>query len=78
MAEALRNRLGHRAAKVPTRAMPDLAARAVALANPQMKALLPLLGRTQKFSTEKARRVLGFAPRPARETGGDCGETLLS
>jgi hypothetical protein len=37
------------------------------------KAMLPLLGRTQAFSTEKARRLLGFAPRPAADTVADCG-----
>jgi hypothetical protein len=57
--------------------MPDLVARGVALASPQMKALLPLLGRTQAFSTEKARLKLGFAPRPAADTVADCGASLL-
>jgi hypothetical protein len=42
-----------------------------------MKALLPLLGRTQPFSTQKARRVLGFAPRPAQDTIADTGASLL-
>lgn len=77
MAKALKGRLGERAAKVPTAAMPDLAFKALAAVNPQMKALLPLLGRTQAFSTEKARAVLGFAPRPAAETVADTGESLL-
>jgi dihydroflavonol-4-reductase len=78
IAKVLRERLGDRAAKVPTAAMPDLAFRALAVASPQMKALLPLLGRTQAFSTEKARRVLGFAPRPPADTVTDCGESLLA
>lgn len=78
MAEALRARLGPRAARVPIADMPDLVFRGLAAVNPQMKALLPLLGRTQPFSTEKARAILGFAPRPARETIGECGESLLA
>jgi dihydroflavonol-4-reductase len=41
-----------------------------------MKALLPLLGRTQKFSTDKARSVLGYTPRPAADTVADCGASL--
>ena len=78
VAATLKARLGERAAKVPTANMPDLVARGLALASPQMKALLPLLGRTQAFSTEKARRMLGFAPRPAADTVADCGASLLS
>jgi nucleoside-diphosphate-sugar epimerase len=76
VAKTLKSRLGSRAAKVPTAAMPDLVARGLAAVSPQMRALLPLLGRTQAFSADKARRVLGFAPRPAEETIADCGESL--
>ena len=77
VAATLKERLGERAAKVPTAAMPDLVARGLAVASPQMKALLPLLGRTQTFSTRKARAELGFAPRPARDTVADCGASLV-
>jgi hypothetical protein len=48
----------------------------MALVSPQMRSLLPLLGRTQPFSSAKARRVLGFAPRPAADTIADCGASL--
>jgi dihydroflavonol-4-reductase len=78
VAAALRARLGDRAAKVPTAALPDLAARALAAVSPEMKAMLPLLGRTQAFSTERARRLLGYAPRPAVDTVADCAESLLA
>jgi dihydroflavonol-4-reductase len=77
MAKILKDRLGARAAKVPTAAMPDMVARGLAAVLPQMKAMLPLLGRTQAFSSEKARRLLGFAPRPAAETIADTGASLL-
>ncbi|MBP6879173.1 MAG: NAD-dependent epimerase/dehydratase family protein [Phenylobacterium sp.] len=77
IAQALRERLGPQGAKVPTANMPDLVARGLAAASPEMKALLPLLGRTQVFSTQKARTELGFAPRPARDTIGDCGASLV-
>lgn len=75
-AQVLRERLGEKAAKVPRKKLPDIAFRGLAMVNPQMKALLPLLGRTQKFSTEKARAVLGYAPRPAPDTIADCGASL--
>jgi nucleoside-diphosphate-sugar epimerase len=78
VANVLRERLGEAATKVPTRRMPDIAARVLALASPQMRALMPLLGRTQKFSREKAERVLNFAPRAAETTVSDCGQSLVS
>ncbi len=77
VAATLKARLGERAAKVPTAAMPDLVARGLAAVSPQMKAMLPLLGRTQAFSTDKARKTLGFEPRPSEDTIGDCGASLL-
>jgi nucleoside-diphosphate-sugar epimerase len=76
IAAILKARLGVRAAKVPTANMPDLVARGLAAVSPQMKALLPLLGRTQAFSSDKARRLLGFSPRPAADTIADCGASL--
>ncbi|MGA0602089.1 hypothetical protein ACO2Q3_15390 [Caulobacter sp. KR2-114] len=77
VAAALRARLGPAAAKVPTAAMPDLVFRGLAAVSPQMKGLLPLLGRTQAFSHDKARRLLGYAPRPPRDTVADCGASLV-
>lgn len=76
MAEALRAGLGEAAAKVPTAKMPDLVFKGLAAVQPQMKALLPLLGRTQKFSTDKARRILGYDPIPARQVVVDTGASL--
>lgn len=78
VAAALKARLGERAAKVTTAAMPDAVAKGLALVSPQMKAMLPLLGRTQAFSTEKARRVLDYAPRPVEDTVVDCGASLTN
>jgi dihydroflavonol-4-reductase len=77
VAKALRDGLGPRAAKVPVREMPDLLVRAVALFNPQLRGLVPELGRRNPVTSDKARRMLGFAPRPAVETIVDCGESFL-
>ena len=77
MARILKARLGASAAKVPTAAMPDFAARALAAVSPQMKAMLPLLGRTQAFSTARAQQALGWAPRPAADTIADTAASLL-
>lgn len=78
VAATLKERLGPAAAKVPTAAMPDLVARGLAAVSPQMKGLLPLLGRTQTFSDDKATRVLGYAPRAPRDTVADCGASLIA
>lgn len=77
IARTLRERLGAAAGRVPTANMPDLVAKGLAAVNPQMKALPPLLGRTQAFSSDKARRLLGFAPRPAEDTVVDCGASVV-
>ncbi len=77
VAATLKDRLGAAASKVPTAAMPDLIAKGLAAVSPQMKALLPLLGRTQRFSHDKASRILGYAPRPPRDTVADCGASLV-
>ncbi|WP_374345291.1 NAD-dependent epimerase/dehydratase family protein [Phenylobacterium sp.] len=78
VADTLRDRLGAGAAKVPTARMPDVVARTLGLVSPQMKALMPLLGRTQAFSSEAAAQVIGWSPRPARDTVADCGASLLA
>ena len=77
VAATLKNRLGSAASKVSTASMPDLAFKALAAVSPQMKALLPLLGRTQKFSHEKASRTFGYAPRDPRDTIADTGASLV-
>jgi nucleoside-diphosphate-sugar epimerase len=77
VAETLRRALGPRAAKVPTRRLPDLAFRLLALFNPQFRMLAQEVGRRNPVSSDKARRVLGFAPRPAAQTVIDCANSLL-
>jgi nucleoside-diphosphate-sugar epimerase len=77
VAATLRARLGARAGKVPTRDMPDFAVRMLALVIPQLRMLAPDLGHRIDLRSDKARRVLGFAPRPAATTIVDCAESLL-
>jgi nucleoside-diphosphate-sugar epimerase len=77
IASTLRARLGDRAAKVPTRALPDFVVRLLALFVPQMRMLTRDLGRVHRLTTEKATRVLGFSRRPATTTVVECAESLL-
>lgn len=78
IAKTLRSRLGLRASKVPTRGLPDVVVRLLSwLVMPQLRTLTPELGRRNALTSEKARRVLGFAPRPAATTIVECAESLI-
>jgi hypothetical protein len=50
---------------------------AVAQVSPELASLVPLLGRSLQHSAAKARRVLGWQPRPATETIVDSARCLL-
>jgi dihydroflavonol-4-reductase len=76
VAATLRARLGDRAANVPTRTLPDVAVKLIALFNPRIRMLAAEVGIRNETSSAKARRVLGFDPRPVAETIVDCAESL--
>jgi dihydroflavonol-4-reductase len=78
IANTLRSRLGERAARVPTRGLPDFVFKLLSLFIPQLRMLAADLGRMNRSTSEKARRVLGFSPRPATTTVVDCAESLLA
>ncbi len=77
-AQVLREELGPRGDKVPTNKIPDLAIKAAATVNPAMRALAPLVGRNNSYSSAKAARVLGVKLRTPRETLRDTAEYLLA
>jgi nucleoside-diphosphate-sugar epimerase len=77
IASTLRSRLGDRASKVPTRGMPDFIVRFLSLFIPQLRMFTPDLGRKNRLTSDKARRLLGFSPRPATTTIVDCAESLI-
>jgi len=64
VAEILKERLGKQARKVSTMQIPDIAMKAKAMVDPKLKGLLPLLGIDLSASGEKAKRLLGWQPRP--------------
>ncbi|WP_436531805.1 NAD-dependent epimerase/dehydratase family protein [Actinoplanes sp. HUAS TT8] len=78
IAAVLRERLGERAAKVPTREMPLWAARGLARVNPQMGSLRMLLGRNLDATSAKAERLLGWKTRPIEDTIAETAESLLA
>jgi nucleoside-diphosphate-sugar epimerase len=73
----LKARLGPSARRVPTRQLPDWLLRLVALVDPSVRQILPELGKLKAASNEKARRVLGWAPRSNEEALVATAESLL-
>jgi nucleoside-diphosphate-sugar epimerase len=77
MAQILRERLGDAARRVPTRELPDFLVRLAAFRDPAVKLILPELGKKKNATSEKARRVLAWSPRPASDALAATGESLL-
>ena len=78
VAAVLRDRLGDDAAKVPTRTVPNLMVRAMALFDPSARSVLGQLGRKTLISSEKATTQLGWAPRPLDDSIAECARSLLA
>ena len=78
VAAVLRDRLGPGASKVPKRAVPDLLVRGMAIFDPSVRSIVGQLGRRVETSSEKARTLLGWSPRPVEETVVDCAQSLIS
>lgn len=77
VAQVLRRRLGEAAAKVSTDEVPNAVVRQGAAANPALKALVPFLDVDMNASSEKAIRLLGWAPRSAEEAIVAAAESLI-
>ena len=77
VARTLRERLGDRASRVPTRTLPDLVLKTLSLVVKEIRPLVPMLGRSYTYSHDKAARLLGWQPRPAATTVVECAESLL-
>lgn len=78
IARTLRSALGPRARRVPTRGLPDVVVRLLSVFIPPLRRFTPDLGRTNRLTSDKARRLLGFSPRPGTTTVIDCAESLAS
>jgi dihydroflavonol-4-reductase len=78
VAAILRERLGDAAAKVPTRSVPNLLVRAMAIFDPSVRTIVNQLGKKLTYSSEKSRTVLGWAPRPLEQSVVDTAEGLVA
>ena len=78
VAAILRERLGERAAKVPTRVAPNVLVRGMSLFDGSLRSIVGDLGKTAYYSNAKARERLGWQPRPVADSIADTGESLLA
>jgi nucleoside-diphosphate-sugar epimerase len=73
----LKKRMGEAAKKVPTRELPDFLIRLAAWRDPSIRQILPELGKKKSGTNEKARTMLGWAPRSNEDAVVGTAESLL-
>jgi dihydroflavonol-4-reductase len=77
VAKMLKRRMGAAARRVPTRELPNWLMHIAALRDPAVKLILPELGIVKNATNEKARRVLGWAPRSNEHSIVATAESLV-
>jgi nucleoside-diphosphate-sugar epimerase len=77
IARTLKSRMGEAARKVPVRELPNWLVRIAALRDPAVKLILPELGKVKNATGEKARRLLGWAPRSREDAIVATAESLV-
>ncbi|WP_280453378.1 aldehyde reductase, partial [Nocardia cyriacigeorgica] len=73
----LAEEFGPRGFRVPTRQLPDLLVRAIAVVDKTVRLTVPSLGQVERLSAERAERELGWTMRPVRDSVRDTAESLL-
>ncbi|MFE5474379.1 NAD-dependent epimerase/dehydratase family protein [Nocardia sp. NPDC056541] len=64
--------------RVPTRVLPNWVIRVVAVFDKGVRLTVPVLGRTEHVSADKARRELGWTMRPIEDTVRDTADSLIA
>ena len=77
IAKVLKSRMGAAAKRVPTFELPNWVVRLAALRDPAIKLILPELGKVKNATNEKAKRMLGWAPRSNEDAIVATAESLL-
>jgi nucleoside-diphosphate-sugar epimerase len=77
IAMMLKRRLGARAARVPTSQLPNWMVKLVAMSDKEVAQIVPELGIAKNATAEKARRMLGWAPRSSEEAAVASAESLI-
>jgi len=77
IAKVLKARMGEAGRRVPTRQLPNWLVRLVALRDAAAQQITPELGKKKNGTSEKARRMLGWAPRSREEAIVASAESLM-
>lgn len=77
IARILKERMGTAAKKVPTRELPDWLVRMLAIFNPDVRQILPELGKEKNATSAKAQSMLGWKPRPVAEAVVATAQSLV-
>jgi dihydroflavonol-4-reductase len=77
IAAVLKSRMGAVGSRVKTGQLPNWLLRAAAWVNPLVREILPELGKKKSGSNAKAKRLLGWQPRPNEEAIVATGESLV-
>lgn len=77
IATVLRKHLGDAASHVPSKEIPSWVLRIVALWNPTVRAVIPMLDLYMDASAEKAKRILNWSPRPVEQSIIDTAQSML-
>jgi nucleoside-diphosphate-sugar epimerase len=77
LATILKRRMGAAAKRVPTRELPNWLLRVAAFRDPAIRLILPELGKIKSATNEKAKRLLGWAPRSNEESIIATAESLV-
>lgn len=76
IAQILRNGLGDKASKVPTRTLPNFLVKVLSLFMAQLKSVAPELGVVREFDNTKA-KSLGWSPKSNEESILSCAQALI-
>jgi nucleoside-diphosphate-sugar epimerase len=77
IARTIKARLGVAARRVPTRELPDLLVRLVALFDPTARQIVPELGKFKNATSAKAQQQLGWTPRSREDAIVATAESLV-
>ena len=77
IAATLRARMGSAARRVPTKELPNWLLKLASLRDPAVKQIIPELGKKRNATSEKARRLLGWAPRSREDAIVATAESLV-
>jgi len=78
VAAILKSRLADKAKRVPSMKLPNFLVRLSALFDPEIRLVLPELGRERVGDASHARAMIGWNPRPAAESIVDTARSLIA